>query len=667
MRSLIQSIVSPRVAAVFVAKDGVEGLELWRSEQPDVTITDIHMPRMDGLTMSEQIRGLDEDAQIVVMSSSSEVNDLSKAIEIGVERYVFKPVDAKLLLDAVAKCCITRQRLLELQLSRMVFEVANEGILITDESQQVLAINPAFSQITGYRPNEILGEHTRILSSGLHDAEFYRAMWASLTAHGRWAGEVTNRRQNGEFYTQWLSIAAVANRLGNTSKFVGLISDITDRKKEEEMIRRLAHFDALTGLANRALFDDRLQRELASAKRHHVSIAVLFVDLDFFKSINDNYGHAAGDHVLKVIADRMCGCIRQTDMVGRRGGDEFVVILDEVHGPESASLVCSKLLEAISKPIEYEGISLRISASIGVALAPDDAEDMESLLHAADFALYEAKRNGRNGYAFFSDETMQAVNVRLDMEKELRDGMSDWRYSLRYLPEICLKTGKIGNVEALLRFDHPEFGLLDAGRFLELAEEIGIMPELGHKALAQAAREILLLSAEIQAGEKLEIGLVVDLSARQLAARDAAAGLLGTLDTIGFPRDRVTFECAERTLKDNEAAMQTLYKLASSGCKFTLDDFGVGYCSFSLLSQLPMSSIKIDRSFIAQLEFAEQYRQLVAALIAFSHRLGLPTIAEGVETEAQLQFLKAADCDFAQGFYFGKPMDFSALGKYLHQ
>lgn len=661
MRKLILGLVAPRVQKVVTAQDGQDGLATWRTFQPDVIITDISMPVMDGLTMSSEIQALDPDSEIIVLSSSNEIIDLARAIEIGVQRYVFKPVDTKLLWHALRKCYASRMRSNELRMSRMVFEVANEGILITDDRQEVLAVNPAFSEITGYRPDEIVGQYTRILSSGLHEPEFYRSMWDSINSHGRWAGEVTNRRQSGDLYTQWLSIAAVANGLGNARQYVGLVSDISERKKEEEMIRRLAHFDSLTGLANRILFDDRLQRSLAGGKRHGYTVAILFVDLDFFKSINDTYGHAVGDVVLKTVADRMCGSVRQTDMVSRRGGDEFVVILDELAGPETASLVCHKLVDVISQPILVEGQTLLVTASIGIAMSPSDAEDAEALMNAADFALYEAKGAGRNRFSFFSPETMESVNVRLDMEKELREGMVNWRYSLHYLPEICVKTGQVRNVEALLRFNHPQFGLLDAGRFLELAEEIGILPELGMKALAQAAHEATLLS-----GEELEIGLVIDLSARQLVAPEAAKGLLAVLDAAGVPKERVTFESAERSLSGNESAMTTLYALAAAGCKFTLDDFGVGYCSFSLLSQLPMTSIKIDRSFIAQLDTGVQYRQLVAALIAFSQRLGLKSIAEGVETQAQLDFLKSVGCDYAQGYFYGKPMDFDSLRKFIH-
>ena len=660
IRKMIEGMIKNTVAQITSAANGLEGLALWQSEQPDIVITDINMPALDGLSMSEKIYALDAEAEIIVLSSSNEVQDLIRAIEIGVSRYVIKPIESKLLVDAIRKGYANRQNAIELKLARMVFDVANEGILITDDQNKILAINPAFSEITGYRYDEVVGRHTRMLSSGLHDPEFYRSMWNSLGSLQRWSGEVTNRRKNGDTYVQWLSIASVSNDFGTQKHYVGLTSDISERKKEEELIRKLAHFDTLTGLPNRALFNDRVQREIASAKRRNQSLALIYVDLDHFKSINDIHGHAAGDLVLKTAAERMSACIRQSDMVSRRGGDEFVIMLDTTDGIEAAVVVCTKLVQQLAQPIQFEDKKISITASIGVAVAPLDAEDFDSLLQAADYALYEAKASGRNCYVFFSQDTMNQVNGRLAMETELRDGMKSWRYSIRYLPEISLKTGKVENLEALLRFNHPEFGLLDAGRFLELAEEIGIMPELGQRALAQAAQETSLLSTP-----HIETGLVVDLSARQLSAPNAADALLGTLDAAGVGRHRITFECTEKSLTGNEAAMKTLFKLAASGCKFTLDDFGVGYCSFSLLSQIPMTSIKIDRTFVAQLEHNAQYRQLVAALIAFAHRLGLKAIAEGVESEAQLAFLKESGCDAAQGYLFGKPMEFAVLKSFL--
>lgn len=661
LRTMLNNLVAPHVASVTVACDGADGLEKWRASQPDVVLTDIDMPVMDGLEMSSAIKANEPDCPIIVISSSHETEDLRRAIDIGVERYVFKPIDHKLLLDAIAKSMQERHYLMELQMAKMVFEVAAEGIMVTDATPKILACNPALSEITGYRPDELIGQKTSMLSSGLHNPDFYRAMWDSIKTHGRWSGEIYNRRKDGDVFAEWLSIATVRGGSRATQRYVGIVSDITERKRQEEHIRRLAHFDSLTGLPNRVLFNDRLQRAIFEARRNGYSVAVLYIDLDHFKEINDCYGHAVGDEVLKAVSQRMQECIRQSDTVSRRGGDEFVILLETRERPDGAAIVCQKLLDAFAEPLDIGGQQLNVGASIGAAVFPADADDGETLLTAADFALYEAKTEGRGQFRFFQAEAQSSAWQRLDMEYELREGLKDWRFSMHYLPEISLRSGQVENIEALLRFQHPVHGLLDAGRFLEVAEDIGIMPELGQRALKEAACEMSELSA--QHGR---IGLVVDLSTRQLLAADAVDRLLETLSGGGLPTENVTFECPEGAFSENSSAMQTIFRLAASGCKFTLDDFGAGYCSFSMLRQLPMSSIKIDRSFVGEIDRSPQSRELVAALIAFGKRLGLRTVAEGVETASQLAFLQESGCDSVQGFLFGRPMDRKALGAFLH-
>ncbi|MBS1158644.1 MAG: diguanylate cyclase/phosphodiesterase with sensor [Proteobacteria bacterium] len=655
-------MLRPYVAEIFMAHSVEEGLAIWRKQQPDVTLTEIETTEVDGLAMSRLIKADDPDAAIIVISSSTASEHLRLAIDVGVDGYIFKPVDSVLLLDLIARALRDRKRVLDLKMGHMVFAVANEGILVTDEVSRIVAVNPAFSEITGYRPDEVIGQKTKLLSAGQHPPEFYRAMWDALNSHGRWSGEIINRRKDGVVFSEWLSIAAVDGEFQRGRRYVGLISDISDRKKEEEYIRRLAHFDSLTGLPNRVLFNDRLQRALVRAKRYRQSLAVLYVDLDHFKEINDTYGHAAGDEALKIVAARLLSTLRQNDTVSRRGGDEFVVIVELTEHPEGIGNVCNKLLTELRQPFRLAGQWLELGASIGVANFPGDASEPEALLAAADAALYEAKTAGRGVFRFFEAEAQKTACTRLEMERELRAGLKNWRYQVHYLPEISLVTGGLENVEALLRFHHPEFGLLEAGRFLEIAEEIGIMPELGQKALAEAVGEILALSENYA-----DLGLVIDLSARQLCAPDAVSHLLDTLVRAGMPTQRITFECSENALSGNEAAMQTLFGLASSGCKFTLDDFGAGFCSFSLISQLPMTSIKIDRSFTREIDSNPQIRQLVAALIAFGKRLGMRTVAEGVETERQIEFLRQSRCDTAQGYVFGRPMNSQQLRQFIVQ
>ncbi|WP_298393407.1 EAL domain-containing protein [uncultured Azonexus sp.] len=651
LRADLVRMLSPSVREVVQATDGDAGLNCWSRISPDVVIAGQSISGIDALEMSGKIRALDSDALIMLISTAADNDFLHRVIDLGIDAHLLLPLDHALMLDMLARCLRDRQRVLDLKMASMVFEVVNEGILITDDQARILAVNPAFSLLTGYRPDEVVGQRTSMLSSGLHPPEFYRTMWENLLTHGRWSGEITNRRKDGVLYDQWLSIAAVDGEIGMPRRFVGLVSDITERKREEERMRRLAHFDSLTGLPNRVLFLDRLQRSIARARRYRHKLALLYLDLDHFKLINDSWGHAAGDEVLRVSASRMVQALRMSDTVSRRGGDEFVLILEQGDTPECMDSICQKLLNEISREIPYGNALLRIDASIGVAIYPDDAEEADELLAAADVALYEAKAAGKGCFRFFHPWEMPRSHGRRDMEHALREGLTDWRYTLRYLPEVCLKTGRAEYVEALLRFQHPEFGLLDAGRFLEIAEEIGIMPELGRKALAQAAGELNDMGGDL--------GLVIDLSAKQLSAPDAVNHLLETLASAGVPTRRLTFECSEAALTGNERAVRTLLGLAESGCKFSLDDFGAGYCSFSLLSQLPMSSIKIDRSFTSEITVNPQMRELVAALVAFAQRLGVRAVAEGVETPEQLEVLRRIGCDAVQGYVFGKPLSFN--------
>lgn len=651
-RQALLGCVGMQVRAISFADTMEAGLAQCATQNPDVIFVAETLPDGDGLALCDKARQLDAEVAVIVTTAAADIALLDRVINEGIDAYLTLPLDPGQCLAALQRCARHRERMIDRKLAQMVFEAANEGILVTDEETRVLAVNPAFTVLTGYRPRDIVGQRTHILSSGRHGPEFYRAMWDSLLHHGRWSGELTNRRRDGSLYEEWLSIVAVNGDGRRTRRYVGLISDITERKREEERIRRLAHFDSLTGLPNRVLFEDRLQRAIARAQRYRHKLAVLYLDLDLFKEVNDTWGHGTGDQVLQVTASRMLHCLRQTDTVSRRGGDEFVLLVEEHEGIDSLRSICAKLLEEIASPIAVAGHSVQVGASIGIAIYPDDARQPDELLAAADTALYEAKAAGR-GHCCFFHPTLPPGGSRFDMERELREGLEDWRYSLLYLPEISLRSGQVEYVEALLRFQHPEFGLLDAGRFLEIAESIGIMPELGRRALAEAA-------AALKGGDG-DFGLVVDLSPRQLVDPDAVKRLLDTLSDVGVPPHHITFESTELALGGSPQAMATLSRLADAGCRFSLDDFGAGYCSFALLAQLPLDTIKIDRSFVNEIVGNRAIHELVAALVAFGRRLGARVVAEGVETAAQLALLREMGCDAAQGFLFGPPADLASV------
>jgi diguanylate cyclase (GGDEF)-like protein/PAS domain S-box-containing protein len=658
LRLLMQKVIAARVGEVRVAADGAEGLAIWRAWQPDLVITDIMMPVMDGLTMSREIRAEDPDAQIIVVTTSSETDHLRQALDIGVDRYVLKPLDLHLLQDAVVKCLRDAWRLRDLRLARLAFESASEGMMVTDANGSILAVNPAFSEISGYRADEAVGKTPAMFASGEHDSEFFRHMWDILVSAGRWSGEVINRRKSGDLYAEWLSIVAVSEPSGRVTRYVGLFSDITERKREEDRIRRLAHFDALTGLPNRILFGDRLRRMLSLLERRGGKMALLYLDLDRFKPINDQYGHAIGDKVLIEVTRRMSTCVRDSDTLSRRGGDEFVALLESADPNGTATMVSRKLIDTVSQPMLIDGHSVELGISIGVAIYPNDSDDAEGLLEAADQALYTAKKEARGDFRFYRSEDQSAAQARLSLDGALLRGRDEHRFQLRYLPEIDLASGRVTRVEMLLRFLHPELGLLDAKRFVEHAEKLGLMPELGIESLRSAAN--MLARAGLN-----DIGLSMDLSARQLAALTDPALILAALSRSGLSPSAIAFECPESALTGNSDGLSGLYALARAGFKCTLDDFGAGYCSFTLLQQLPLSALKIDLTFIEEIDHNPHSRELVAALLAFGKRLGLRTIAEGVDSATQLNFLRDNGCDAVQGFLFGQPLAADELVAYV--
>lgn len=663
-RAQVQHMLSRIVTEVKVAVDGAEGLVLWREWRPDLVVADIMMPVMNGLDMSQAIKSEEPETQIIVVSSSSEVEHLRQALDIGIDRYVSKPVDERLLRDAIGKCLRDLNRLRELRMARLVFEAAGEGVVVTDANGVILAVNPAFCEISGYREDEALGHTPALLSSGRHDPDFYRHMWEHLRGLGRWSGEIINRRKSGEIYPEWLSIVAVEEPGGHATRYIGLFSDITERKREEERIRRLAHYDVLTGLPNRILFGDHMQRALARVHRRGCQMAVLYLDLDRFKPVNDHYGHAFGDRVLTEAARRMALCMRDTDTISRRGGDEFVATLESNDAKDTAALVSRKLIEAVSRPYLIDGQQISIGASIGVAIYPDDGTDSETLLASADAALYAAKHGGRGDFRFYRDADQIAVEARLSLGNLLRRGLADGNFELRYLPEINLSDGHVERLEALLRFRKPDGELLDARHFMAHAEKLGLAHDLGQFTLGEASRAIASLAGGATAARP---GLTVDLSAQQLAGMADVAKVLELLRAYALPATAVTFEFPESAVTGNDAGLANLHALAAAGLRFALDDFGAGFCSFSLLQQLPLKAIKIDLFFVEEIETNPQSRELVAALIAFTKRLGIRTVAEGVDSPGQLAFLRENGCDAAQGFLFGQPLAAGELADYLRE
>ncbi len=541
----------------------------------------------------------------------------------------------------------------KLRMHATVFETLAEGVMVTDADNRVKAVNPAFSRITGYQPKDVLGQDPKMLNSGRHPKEFYRVMWEQIEKTGLWSGEIWNRRKNGSVFPEWLSISVIRDsKTSKVTEYVAVFSDITQRKRDEEQIRRQANFDALTGIPNRSLFFDRLAQAIIGARRERGKLALLFLDLDRFKAVNDNYGHVTGDGLLQEVAERMRSCLRDTDTVARFGGDEFVVLVHDLKELDDAALVAEKILEQMSIPFVVADREVVLGASIGITIYPDDTEDPEEMLRNADMAMYRAKEEGRNRFQFFTIGMQAQVRERMEIEQDLRAALEQNQLQLWYQPIVDAQTGRLVNAEALLRWFHPQRGPIPPEVFIPLAEETGLILQVGSWVLREACRQLHVWH---EAG--MRIGLSVNLSGRQRGSEFSAWNLSRILKETGVAGNLLTLEITEGMLmEDREEVDQWLDGFTQLGVALSVDDFGTGYSSLSYLKRFPISTLKIDRSFVRELPGSSEDVSLVDAILAMAGSLGVNVVAEGVENREQLAFLKERGCTYLQGFYFGTPM-----------
>jgi diguanylate cyclase (GGDEF)-like protein/PAS domain S-box-containing protein len=563
------------------------------------------------------------------------------ADEIGQAAEAFNRVMAK------AHDLIKQQRL-----SRIVFDNALEGITVTDDKARIQMVNRAFVETTGYSAQEAIGQTPALLRSGRHDATFYQAFWKALTEKGEWRGEIWNRRKNGSLYPEWLNVSAVRNARGDIEHFIAIFSDITERKQREEMITWQAYHDALTGLPNRMLFRDRLDQTLAMARRvKNRSPAVMFLDLDRFKQINDTLGHDAGDELLKEVAARLKRCVRDSDTVARLGGDEFTVLLPEVSDEVSVRIVADKILDLMQSPVLLAGTEVTVTTSVGIAIFPRDGRDADTLMKHADSAMYQVKAGGRAGARFFTEEMDGLPSRRLEMETRLREALTGDGLVLHYQPLISLATGRSYGAEALLRLRDDGGQLLLPEEFLAIAEESGLIVPIGDWVIETACAQA---AAWRSAGRDWMVA--VNLSSRQLHRMEIVDTVRAALSRHALPADRLQMEISETVaMRDGEYSARALAAIAHLGVRIVVDDFGLGYSNLQLLQRISVHGIKIDRAFIRSCEHADEDRRVVHGLAAMAHAIGLHVIAEGVETVAQRQLVDELGCDEAQGFLFGRP------------
>ncbi|MDA0191128.1 MAG: EAL domain-containing protein, partial [Proteobacteria bacterium] len=562
-------------------------------------------------------------------------------------------------IDITARCQAEER----LQLAEKVFDNSPDAIMITDRDNRIVSVNEAFTLITGYAPDEVLGGNPRLLASGRHDDAFYAAMWRALREHGHWAGEIWDRRKSGEIYPKWMTINAVADRQsGELTHYVTMFSDITERKSSEERIHYLAHHDVLTGLPNRFTLGARLDQALVDARRHQWEVAVLFVDLDRFKIINDTLGHHIGDRLLIEVARRFSAVVRESDIVARLGGDEFVIVLPDLAGHADAATVAGKIIASLAVPVRIDDHELHTSPSIGISLFPTDGSDSDTILRNADTAMYHAKSLGRNNFQFYAEEMNRSTRERLDIERRLRQALARDEFELHYQPQFDTRAHRIAGVEALLRWNAGTGIPLGPDRFIPIAEESGLIVTLGEWVLRTACRQ---MKQWIDAGLP-PLRVAVNVSPRQLHRQNFPEQVAAALAESGLPAHLLELEITESAvMEEPEEARAILVRLKEMGITLAIDDFGTGYSSLAYLKRFPIDHLKIDRSFVTDIERDANDAAIVVSIIALARSLGLKTIAEGVESDAQLALLREHGCDELQGYLFSRPLPAAAARDYL--
>ena len=552
-----------------------------------------------------------------------------------------------------------------LRIAAAAFE-SQEAMMVTDAHNVIQQVNQAFTRITGYTAAEVVGQTPDLLQSGLHDADFFRAMWDSIQRTDGWQGEIWDRRKNGEVYPTWLTISAVKDENGEVTNYIGAHSDITERWKAEAEIEKLAYFDQLTGLPNRLLLQDRLQRLMAASARSGCYGSLLFIDLDNFKTLNDTRGHDMGDLLLQQVAQRLTQCVREGDTVARLGGDEFVVILTGLHMDEGAAAddvetVAAKILAAINQTYVLGNVSHHCTASIGATLIRDDLISTEELMKQADLAMYKSKASGRNMVCFFDPSLEVAVVTRANLEDDLLQALAAQQFQLHYQPLIA-DEDRLTGAEVMLRWRHPRRGLVPPAEFIPAAEETGLILPLGHWVLQTACRQLALWGTR---PEMAHLSISVNVSVHQFHQFDFADQVLAMLDSTGANPQRLKLELTESILLANiDEVVKKMSVLKKRGVGFALDDFGTGYSSLSYLKLLPLDQLKIDKSFVREVLLDSHDAAIVTTIIALAQSLGLDVIAEGVETQAQRDVLVSAGCRAYQGFFFSPPLplaDFEAF------
>lgn len=572
--------------------------------------------------------------------------------------------DGDRLVGAMQDITTYQQIESRMQLLASAFHYSGEAILVSDRENRIIMVNPAFTRLTGYLPEDVIGRNPRLLSAGRSSPQEYAEMWDSIRSRGFWQGEIWDRRKDGGIYPKWMSISVVPDGEGGVRHYVAHFTDISVERGAEARLHHLAHHDELTGLLNRFSLKARIDQVLAAARRTMTRFAVLFIDLDRFKVINDTLGHHIGDALLIEVARRLRAVVRDSDVVARIGGDEFVLILSSIENSGGVALVAEKLVYAIGEPCLVEGHEIYTTPSIGIAIYPSDGMDSETLMKNADAAMYYAKSAGRNNFQFFDTRMNEVALDRLHTEHGLRQALARDEFRLHFQPILDVATGRVRTIEALIRWEHPEKGWLAPDRFISVAEESGLIQPIGDWVFWTACR----LLAEIRAAGIADVRMGINISAIQMRNGNLPVLTRGALDAYGFEASGLVFEITESVaMQQPDETVAILDRLHGMGVKLALDDFGTGYSSLSYLRMFPLDELKVDRSFVNEIGENADGQAICEATISLAHALGLRLVAEGVETEAQYAFLKEKGCQMVQGYLFSRPLPFEQVLDFIRQ
>ncbi len=551
-----------------------------------------------------------------------------------------------------------------LRLQRTALESVANGIMIVDTDHEVIWVNPAMESLSGYRRGEVIGQTTRLFSAGFNSSQPNAELAEAQRRGGTWSGEIVNRRKDGSLYTVHETVTALTDASGKITHFVSVQADITALKDAEARLQHMATHDALTGLSNRLLFRERLKEAFSRASRSGNQVAVLLLDLDRFKAINDTLGHMRADELLQAVAGRLHGCLREHDTVARLGGDEFTVLLPQLETSEHAAVVAGKILASLSEPFDIVGQSVTTTTSIGISIYPDDGVDIDDVLQRADAAMYQSKAMGRNTYQFYTRAIHERSMQRLSIEKELRRAVEQDEFVLHFQPIADTRSGTIIGAEALVRWLHPARGMLPPTAFIEVAEDSGLILAIGDWVLRAACEQ----GAAWEAQGIRDMEMSVNLSTRQFRQSDLVERVAHACAQAGFSSRNMHIELTESLMMDDmEQGIRTMRALKELGVSISIDDFGVGYSSLAYLKRFPLDTLKIDRSFIETVPQNSEATAIASTILAMARTLGLSVVAEGVENEAQLEFLRALGCPRYQGYLLGKPMSAEELGAFIRR